>query len=161
MFTNTTTIDKKAFYALNKKTALVSFFCLACFLIALTCAIFLHTLDYSKVYFAYVFSLILLMLGVYILIKYKQFEKNAIGQTTEYIFNENSFTATTNGKKNEVSYSIITQTKCVQGYLLLYINNAQMFVVEKSQMTEEFFEFINKKTSSQSEETAEENTKAN
>ncbi len=160
MFTNTTTIDKKAFYALNKKTALVSLFCLACFLIALTCAIFLHTLDYSRVYFAYVFSLILLLLGVYILIKYKQFEKNAIGQTTEYLFNENSFTATTNGKKSEINYSLITQVNCVEGYLLLYINKAQMFVVEKSQMTEEFFDFINKKTS-QSEEPAEENTKAN
>jgi hypothetical protein len=152
MFTNTTTIDKKAFYALNKKTALVMLFCLGCSLISLTCAIFLHTLNYKFVYLAYIFTALLLLLGLYILFKYKQFEKKAIGQTTIYTFEESSFTATTNNSSSQINYSLITEQKCEPNYLLLYINKMQVFVIEKSQMSKEFFEFINKKIFPQKEQ---------
>lgn len=155
MFTNLTTIDKKAFYSLNKKTAHICFFSLACSLISLTCAIFLNTLSYKYVYFVYLLASIFLILGVYILIKYKQFEKNAVGQTTEYTFGENSFTATTCGKKSEVSYSLITEQSCVENHLLLYINKSQIFVIEKSQMSQDFFDFITKKISPQTKEVKE------
>ena len=145
MFTNTTTIDKKAFYALNKKTALVMLFCFACSLICLTCAIFLHTLHYKLVYLAYILTAILLLLGIYILFKYEQFEKMAIGQTTKYLFEENYFTTTTNDNTSQIDYSLITEQKCEPNFLLLYINKMQVFVIEKSQMSREFFEFINQK----------------
>lgn len=149
MFTNTTTINKKAFYLINKKTVSFILFCFACSLIALTCAIFLSCLHYKYVFLPYALSVILLALGAWITIKYKKFEKGAIGKTTVYTFNENTFTSNANNQQSELSYSVISEIKQADNYLLLLLNNSQSFVVYTAEMPSGFIQFITGKITNQ------------
>ncbi len=145
MFTNTTVLDKKAIYALNKKTYNIIYFVFGCAIISLTCAIFLSVLNYEKEFFGYGLTAGLTFAGIFLLYSVKKAQKQSVGKKVTYCFNENSFTITEGGNFSDLPYSIITSIKENNDYAFLYISKTQAYIVSKKDMPQEFFEFIKSK----------------
>lgn len=143
MFTNVTVIDKKAIYALNRKTFLNMLFCFAFALIVLTCAISLSILNYKHQAIWYILFALCVFLGLYLLYAYIKAQKASVGQTTEYIFEQEHFKVKTDKGCSELSYSIVQSTKIYGDFLFLYLNKSQAYIVNLTQMPQEFLTFIN------------------